>query len=493
MSEEYEAQTSEELETQTIEPVAATMPEPIVATTHEPTAATIPEPTAATIPEPAAAVNPEPIAAISPEAPAAVLPSPVAAGLPTLAPEPFYQETIKNETKRRTDGKFKRAVAIATIVSLLGGGSLGLGIGIGIPIAKQYFLPRLMDDRAQANAFSFDNQATLTSAVDVFESERTGYAALVEIVEPSVVNIISSVPVSQGFGSFSIPQEGNVAASGILFTETDTKYYIVTNNHVVTSAQEVFVSINGHDGVPASPVGGDAQNDLAVISILKSDVVNAGIGNVVIATFGDSDQMHVGDSVLAIGNALGEGNTATNGILSAPARTIAIQGQTLTLFQTNAAINEGNSGGPLVNMRGEVIGINTAKLAAASVEGMGYAIPINVAKPIIEGLMQTRPMLGVEINDINPELAAHLNLPQAGALVVGLTPGAPAAEAGILPNDVITGINDEPVMSAEQLVAAVRRHKIGDTIQVKVVRVADGQTEFLTVSVKLVEFAANQF
>ena len=428
-----------------------------------------------------------------------VKPQPVEEPIAAQPQEPFYTETIKNETRRRTSGKFRRAVALTVIASLLGGGALGMGIGAGTQIADQYFIPRLMDDKAQANAFTFDNQSQSQpqgeQAMEVFAGGGVGnsYAALVEAVEPSVVNISAAVAREQSFGGFSVPQAGEVAGSGILFAETDTKYYVVTNNHVITSAQAVFVSINGQEGVAASPVGGDAVNDLAVISILKADVIKAGIQNVVVAKFGDSDTVRVGDEVLAIGNALGEGNTATNGIISAPAKDVAIQDRLMKLLQTNAAINEGNSGGPLVNMRGEVIGINTAKLASSSIEGMGFAIPSNVAKPIIEGLMQAKPMLGVEINNISAEMASHLNLPQAGVIIVGLVADAPAERAGLQINDIITGVNDEPVLTAEQLQEAVRRHKAGDTVKVKVIRVVDGTNEFLTISVKLEELNASRF
>jgi len=400
--------------------------------------------------------------------------------------EPFYTETIKNENRRRTGSKFKQAIAMAAIISILGGGSLGLGIGVGWPIANQYFIPRLMDDSAQVNAFRFDDSPAL-QAVGSFDGENVGYAALVASVEPSVVNISANVTRQQTYFNYSVPQEGTVAGSGILFMETDTKYYIVTNNHVTEGAQHVYVSIEGHDGVPASLVGKDARNDLAVISILKADVQKVGLQQVTLATFGDSDAMRMGDVVLAIGNALGEGNTATSGIVSADPKQVPIQGQPMTLLQTDAAINEGNSGGPLVNMNGEVIGINTAKLtggASNSVEGMGYAIPSNVAKPIIEGLMQAKPMLGVEINNISEEMAQQFNLPQAGVIIRGLIQGAPAEKAGLQVSDIITGVNDAPVLTVEQLQNAIQQYGIGDTVQVKIIR--DGK-EFLTIPVKLAE------
>jgi len=426
----------------------------------------------------------------------------IAAEIDTLEPEkeppivygrrePLYRERIKNETHRRENRKFRRAVAITAIAALIGGSTLGFGIGVGTQWADQYFIPRLMDDSKEVESFRFDEQG---EAREVGAFGAGGYASLVAAVEPSVVNISANVVREQSYYNFSVPQEGTVAGSGILYFETDTRYYIVTNNHVTEGAQQVFVSIEEHDGVPATLVGKDAMNDLAVISILKADVVKAGVKNVTIAKFGDSDAMRVGDVVLAIGNALGEGNTATNGIISAPPREVSIQGRALMLLQTNAAINEGNSGGPLVNMNGEVIGINTAKIsgstASASIEGMGYAIPSNVVKPIIEGLMKAKPMLGVQINDVSDEMARQFNLPQAGAIIVGLVEGAPAEEAGLLVNDIITGINDDPVLTSAQLQETIARYKIGDTVQVKIIR--DGK-EFLTIPVKLTENTAARF
>ena len=452
----------------------------------EPVQAVSPEPIQAAAPEPAQAIRPEPIQAIALE--------PVQASAPS--PELFYRETIKNETRKRDNGKLRRGIAIAVVASLVGGGSLGLGIGIGVPLANGYFLPRLMDDREEVNAFRFDDQAS-AQTVGAFDGDNVGYAALVASAEPSVVNITANVSREQQYGGFIIPQEGQSAGSGILFLETETKYYVVTNNHVITGARDVYVSIEGSEGIPASPVGGDADNDLAVISILKTDAVKAGVTKAVIAVFGDSDAMRMGDAVLAIGNALGEGNTATNGIVSAPIKDVYIpeSGISLTLLQTNAAINEGNSGGPLLNMRGEVIGINTIKLSSsgmnsASIEGMGYAIPSNIVKPIIEGFLQSKPMLGVQINDISAEMARQFNLPQAGVIILGIVSGSPAEKAGLQLNDIVTGVNDAPVLTSQQLIDTVQQYQIGDTVNVKIIR---NGTEFLTIPVKLAEREVTTF
>ena len=403
------------------------------------------------------------------------------------AREPFYKENVRHESRTRMSTRFKRAIAIAAVVSLLGGGAIGLGIGMGIPIADRYIVPKLLDDSDEVNAFRFDNTPD-AQTVGAFNGESVGYADIIAAVEPSVVNISANITREQTLFNYTVPQQGTVAGSGILFLETDTKYYIVTNNHVTEGAQQVFISIEGSEGIPAALVGKDATNDLAVVSIMKADVQKAGVQRVVLATFGDSDAMRVGDAVLAIGNALGEGNTATNGIISAAAKQVSMQDKELTLLQTNAAINEGNSGGPLVNMKGEVIGINTAKLSAggasASIEGMGYAIPSGVVKPIVEGLMQSKPMLGVEINNLSEEMAKQFNLPQAGVIILGLIPNAPAEKAGLKINDIITGVNDDPVLTVEQLQNAVKSYKIGDTVNVKIIR--DGK-EFLTIPVKLAE------
>lgn len=408
----------------------------------------------------------------------------------------FFKEEIRNYGEKRKRGKFRRTVALVCIASILGGSALGIGIGIGGPLANKYIIPKLLDDSKQVESFKFpDSEAQAVGAFSDQESV-SGYADVVNKVKPSVVTITSNIEGEQQFFNFSMPYEGTGAGTGILFSETDSNYYIVTNAHVIDGAKSVQVSIEGSDEkFSAKLVGKDSDADLAVITITKADVKRAGIDNVVLASFGDSDSMQVGDVVLAIGNSLGDGNTVTNGILSSKEKEITIDGKTLTVLQTNAAINQGNSGGPLVNLKGEVVGINTAKLSQASnvnVEGTGYAIPSNVAKPIIEQLMQQsgRPILGIRGRNLSEDEAQHYNLPQAGVMIVEVDANYPAQKAGLKVNDVITGIDDEPVLSMDQLIETLSKHKAEDKVDVKIIR--DGK-DFMTIKTTLAENTMENF
>jgi serine protease Do len=412
---------------------------------------------------------------------------------PFFGSEPFYNETIR---PRRRHSSFKRIAAVAVIVSVLGGGSLGVGFGVGIGLAGGLLQPAI-DRQSVAivdkeEDFSFEEVADtaapetrVPSAAEIpaARGSHSSYADVIQRVEPSVVSITSSLQQQENLFGMESARAGS--GSGILFHESDTKYYIVTNYHVVRNSDSVNVAFDGSEPIPAYLVGSDAHNDIAVIYVDKAAAQEAGVSNPVLATFGDSDKMAVGDVVLAIGNAFGEGNIATNGIVSAKNKTITIQADlSLTVLQTNAAINPGNSGGPLINLDGEVIGINTAKISETNIEGMGYSIPSNIAKPIIEDFMASvnRPYIGVQISTLTPEIASQYNLLSAGALVQSVVPDSPADKAGIEPMDIITGLNDAPVMSAEQLTKGIAEGAVGDVVEIKLIR--DG-TKNMTLRVTL--------
>lgn len=408
---------------------------------------------------------------------------------------PFYKEEIRNDGVKKKRGKLRSTVATLCIVSILGGSSLGIGIGIGVPLAKEYILPKLLNDTNAVKNFSFPEQQAQTVGAFAEQTGALSFADVVTKVKPSVVTITSNIGGQQSFFNFTVPYEGVGAGTGILFNETDSNYYIATNAHVIEGAKGVQVSIDGSDGITARLVGKDTRADLAVISVEKSEAKKANVESVVVATFGDSDSMQVGDIVLAIGNSLGDGNTVTNGILSSREKDITIEGRSLTVLQTNAAINQGNSGGPLVNLSGEVIGINTAKLSQSSninVEGTGYAIPSNVAKPIITQLMNQvgRPILGIKGRNLTESEAQQYNLPQAGVIIAYIEDNYPAQKAGLEVNDIITGIGDEPVISMDQLIEAVSKYKVGDTVDVKIIR--NGK-DFMTVKVGLAENKIEDF
>ncbi|MFO7774024.1 MAG: trypsin-like peptidase domain-containing protein [Dehalococcoidia bacterium] len=284
---------------------------------------------------------------------------------------------------------------------------------------------------------------------------------------PSVVSVTTEMVVSSFFRQYT----EHAAGSGIII---DDKGYIVTNNHVVENAQSIYVELHDDRTFPASMVGSDPLSDLAVIKIDAADLSYAG--------WGDSSSLLLGQWVIAIGNALGEGIIATEGIVSRLDVTVSIEGNILyDLIQTTAAINPGNSGGPLVNMAGEVIGITSVKIVAAGVEGMGFAISSDQAKLIIPDLIRhgrvTYPWLGVGLYTVDPSLAAALDLSvERGALIVELVADSPADDAGLRKDDIIIRFGGQEISNVADLVRAIRASEVGEEVEIVFVRGEDTRT-----------------
>ena len=286
-------------------------------------------------------------------------------------------------------------------------------------------------------------------------------ADVVAKVKPSVVAINIEVIT---YDVFNRPSTAKGAGSGWIINESGI---IVTNNHVVEGAKTITVTLA--DGriylVDTKTVATDPLTDLAIFKIDAENLTAASVG--------DSSKLRVGDWLVAIGNSLGERISATNGIVSALDVSLAVDaGQTLyDLIQTNAAINPGNSGGPLVNMAGEVIGITSAKIAEVGVEGMGYAISIDTALPIIEGLVTIgyviRPWLGVGLYTVSEGLAAYYGFAvNQGALITELSPSSPADKAGLKVNDIIVGFDEKEITNTDDLIQAIRASQIGQMVKI---------------------------
>ena len=293
------------------------------------------------------------------------------------------------------------------------------------------------------------------------------FRPVVTEVVPSVVSIISEMVVSGFFGQST----EYVAGSGILI---DDKGYIATNNHVVENAQSIYVELTDGRAFPANIVGTDRLSDLAVITVNATGLPYAYWGN--------SSSLSLGEWVLAIGNALGEGITVTEGIVSRLNVPVNVDGNVLYgLIQTTAAINPGNSGGPLVNIFGEVIGITSVKIVASAVEGIGYAISSNEARPIIEHLIRyghvTYPWLGVSVSTVTPLVAAskHLSV-DSGALIAEVVAGGPAEAAGLQAGDVIIRFADSEISNLTDLIQAIRASQVGEDIDIVFVRGDDTKT-----------------
>lgn len=381
--------------------------------------------------------------------------------------------------------KKKYSFAKTGVLSVVIGSAVGLSLGIAIPVtsnAVHSVIPAAISSKAEATATNANNTNDDANIIATLDEESQNTVNIIKKVKPSIACITSVV---QGTDFFNQSYESEGSGSGIVFYKNSERAFIATNYHVISGASRVSISLNECDLVSAELVGKDSNSDLAVISVKLSDLAAAGVKNVQVAEFGDSDSLQVGDTVIAIGNALGQGNTATKGIVSVGAKEVNINNKKLTVLQTDAAINPGNSGGALVNNKGQVVGINTAKIALTSVEGVGYSIASNVAEPLIEQLMNTTDSatLGVSVVTITDEMAQYYNLPTAGVMVQEVVQGGSAAQSGIKQGDIITSFNGQPAFTNEQLVALVKKTKVGDSISVKLIR--NGQT--MDIKVKMLK------
>lgn len=329
----------------------------------------------------------------------------------------------------------------------------------------------------------------------------SGVADIAENAMPSIVAITNkSVQEVQGyFRGQTFQYENESCGSGVIIGQNDEELLICTNNHVVEDATELTVSFSDESSYEAQIKGTDPENDLAVVAVKLEDMEQDTLDAIKIAQMGDSDELRVGEQVVAIGNALGYGQSVTTGIVSAQDRSITVQDtyETVTyenLIQTDAAINPGNSGGALLNMKGELIGINSAKASSSGVEGMGYAIPITKAQPILETLMsrETRSKVdeseaayvGISGESVSSEVTELYNVP-AGVYVSEVAEGSPAEEAGLQKGDIITAFDDVAVTSMEGLRERLQYYKGGETVDMTVQSAADGAYTEKTISITL--------
>ncbi|MDD2959688.1 MAG: trypsin-like peptidase domain-containing protein [Lachnospiraceae bacterium] len=358
-------------------------------------------------------------------------------------------------------------------------------------------------DAAASNTASADAQVGTANLVstDSMDTDYTGVSEIAQNTMPTVVAITNkSVQEVQGFYRGQTYQyESESAGSGIIVGENDTELLICTNNHVVEGSSELTVSFIDESSYEAQVKGTDAANDLAVVAVKLEDISADTLKQIKNAQMGSSDDLKVGEQVVAIGNALGYGQSVTTGIVSALDRTIDIQDSMEAvsyenLIQTDAAINPGNSGGALMNMSGEVIGINSAKASSNGVEGMGYAIPISKAQPILEKLMskETRSKvddadtayMGISGQGVTSEVTQLYSVP-AGVYVTEVAEGGPAEEAGLQQGDIITAFDDNSVTSMDELKNLMQYYKGGETVNMTVQTAANGAYTEKTVSITL--------
>ena len=321
---------------------------------------------------------------------------------------------------------------------------------------------------------------TVDGAKLTTSSSSTGTSDVATIAKnamPSIVSITNmSVQEVQSFFGGTQQQESTSVGSGIIIGQTDSELLILTNNHVVEGNEKLTVSFVDNESVEANVKGTDSTKDLAVVAVKISDVKDSTMDKIAVATMGDSSKLEVGEQVVAIGNALGYGQSVTSGIVSATERTLdGYEGG--TLIQTDAAINPGNSGGALLNSNGEVIGINTAKVATDSVEGMGYAIPISDASDTIQNLMNQETKtkvseaeqgyLGIQGVDVSDESAKMYNMP-TGVYISDVVKNGGAQQAGLTKGSVITGLEGTTISDMNSLKEQLQYHRVGDKVKVTV-------------------------
>lgn len=380
---------------------------------------------------------------------------------------PDYNFEQNQEPKKKEKKKMPKLIKVI---------SLALVFGIVASVAFQatnLVADRFLGTTENREVKSVDNTKISQSTG---ETAKSDIASIAEEVMPSVVSITNlSVQQVQSFFGGIQEQESKSVGSGIIISQNDSELLIITNNHVVEGNETLTVSFVDEESVEAQVKGTDAAKDLAVIAVQTKEIKDTTMDQIKVAALGNSDQLQVGESVIAIGNALGYGQSVTSGIVSATGR--ELDGIDEKLIQTDAAINPGNSGGALLNANGEVVGINTAKVATDTVEGMGYAIPISSVSDIIENLMNQETktkvseaeqgQLGIQGVDVTADSSKMYNMP-TGVYVSEVIAGGGAKKAGITKGSVITGINGTSIDGMQALKEQLQYYRAGETVKITV-------------------------
>jgi len=401
--------------------------------------------------------------------------------------------------KEDRGGNFMKKKGFAVLLGVV---MIGAAVGTATQVytyAENTKKEETAEESAAVNPFSTVSTADLVDNSDTLS--YSGVADIAEAAMPSIVAITnkSVQEVQSFFRGQTFQYESESSGSGIIMGENDTELLICTNNHVVEDATQLTVTFIDENSYEAQIKGTDPANDLAVVAVNKEDIDEDTMDQIKIARMGDSDDMRVGEQVVAIGNALGYGQSVTTGIISAKDRSISIQDaygvtEYEDLIQTDAAINPGNSGGALLNMSGELIGINSAKASSNGVEGMGYAIPVSKAQPILEKLMSKETRSKVEDSDaaymgisgegVTSEVVQLYGVP-AGVYVTNVGDGSPAEEAGLEEGDIITAFDDTAVTNMQELTKLLQYYKGGETVEMTVQSAAGGAYKETTLTITL--------
>ncbi|MCI8326466.1 MAG: trypsin-like serine protease [Lachnospiraceae bacterium] len=388
-----------------------------------------------------------------------------------------------------------RVVALGLVFGLVAG---GVFVGTGYAGMKVLGIGQKSSSGSQSSGTTVNSTKVAGASTKGSAAELTDISGIVDEVMPSIVAItnMSEVQYRDFFGQVK-NYEDESAGSGIIIGQDSEYLYIVTNNHVVSGASSLTVGFCDDQAVTAEVKGTDAANDLAVVAVKISDISSETKGAIKVASIGDSKSLKVGESVVAIGNALGYGQSVTTGVISALDREVAFEDETTgmaatnSLLQTDAAINPGNSGGALLNLKGEVIAINSAKYSDTAVEGMGYAIPMAKAEPIINSLINNEVVdeskggyLGISGADIPRDVANTYDMP-TGIYVTKVVEGSAADKAGIKKGDIITKFDDREVTSLSGVMEILKYYEAGTKVNVTVQVAESGHYEEKEITVKL--------
>lgn len=350
-----------------------------------------------------------------------------------------------------------------------------------------------VESETSTSRISETTQNNYTESRDVVESNNSyvynGVANLVEVVMPSVVSITNMQKfIQNGYSLFGFRQQAReyevpASGSGVIVGMTDDEVIIITNNHVVSDSSSLSVTFNDTETIEAAIKGVDSTKDLAIISVAKSKMKKTTLDGLKVMPLGNSDNLKVGEPVVAIGNALGIGQSVTTGVVSAKDRVVEEINNTEKLIQTDAAINPGNSGGALLNMKGELIGINVAKTAGTAIEGVGYAIPVNTAQVVIDTLSSKKPRetvpeeeqgyLGITAKNIDTQTAESLDMPE-GIYVFRITEDSAASKSDLKEKDIIIAFDDQNIKTLSELQDLLQHTRAGETKKIKVKRLDGG-------------------
>lgn len=381
---------------------------------------------------------------------------------------------------------FLKITTYAAVFGLIGGMSFE-----GTTYISNKYINKSSVESSKTTSKSIEKTSTLSST-STNTSSSDGVSGVSESVLPSIVAIdVKTTQTSTDVFGRTYEQDASGSGSGIIVAQDSKNIYIATNNHVVADASSVSVTFNDKSVYSATVKGTDSDSDLAVVEVPLSKLSADTLSNIKVATLGDSDKVKVGAQAIAIGNALGYGTSVTVGYISAKDREVSGEDNTMKLLQTDAAINPGNSGGALVDSSGAVIGINSSKYADTSVEGMGFAIPINTAIPIINDIVKAQTVsedeqayLGIKGTNVTSEYAQYYNLPE-GIYVSSVTSGSPADKAGIKKGDVIVKYKGKDVTTMAGLQEKMALCKAGDKVEITVKRADNGEYKSVTCNVTL--------